>query len=361
MKSFSCQCGNPLFFDNYSCLQCAAEVGFDPATLTMQQLGEGSAFKRCANGTDYQVCNWLLPADDTETLCESCRLNQVIPNLSSPQSSFLWAKTEAAKRRTIYSLLSAGLPLQPTTTAGLGAINEQGSNQPLHLSFRFMESLGGAPVMTGHDAGIITLNLEEADDAIRERNRQNLSEVYRTLLGHFRHEIGHYYWSMWFENDEKRDEVLPAFRELFGDERVSYDESMKAYYANGPSPTWQATSISAYSTMHPWEDWAETWAHYLHFTDALETFESLGLRKTYINAAFEADAEVPPPFGNEDPTAFLAKLQHWTEISSAINELSSSLGHNMLYPFVVSPMVVKKLFFIDCMIRRQAAELRALK
>lgn len=362
MQSFSCECGNPLFFENTVCLKCRHEVGFDPCTMTMRPLTAEVPLKRCSNGVNFAVCNWLLPNEGAGEFCVSCSLNQLIPNLSSPQTVGLWAKMESAKRRAAFSLLSLGLPLQPLPdSSSAGAQNETGAVVPLKLSYRLLQPFPDAPVITGHDAGLITLNLEEADDSIRERNRANLGEPYRTLLGHFRHEIGHYYWSMWFENDSKREEVLAAYRELFGDERLSYVDAMQAYYQNGPRPGWQENSISAYSTMHPWEDWAETWAHYLHVMDALESFESLGLRRSASmpKETVEKIDRLPEPFAGISPAEFTRKLQTWLELSPAINEIASSLGHNMSYPFVISTTVIRKLFFIDCLVKRQAAALTA--
>lgn len=362
MQSFSCECGNPLFFENTVCLKCRFEVGFDPASMTMRPLTAEAPVKRCSNGVNFAVCNWLLPMEGAGELCLSCGLNQMIPNLAAPGIVGLWAKMEGAKRRAAFSLLSLGLPLQPLPDPGsAGALNETGATVPLKLSYRLLQPFPDAPVITGHYAGLITLNLEEADDSIRERNRANLTEPYRTLLGHFRHEIGHYYWSMWFENDAKREEVLPAYRELYGDERASYSNAMQAYYQNGPLPGWQESCISAYATMHPWEDWAETWAHYLHLMDALESFESLGLRRSTALPKEIVDKidNLPPPFEKISPAAFTRKLQTWLELTPAINEISASLGHNMSYPFVISTPVIRKLFFIDCLVKRQAAALIA--
>lgn len=363
MKTYSCACGNPLYFENTTCLKCWHEVGFDPSTLEMRRLDEATPLKRCANGAAHLLaCNWLVPKNDDEAYCVSCRLSHLIPNLGSPQTLQLWIKMEMAKRRALFSILSLGLPVQPLPEPqALGALDEKGQVVPLKLSYQILQPLPDAPVITGHAAGVITLNLEEADDALRERNRVALNEPYRTLLGHFRHEIGHYYWSMWFENDPKRDEVLGAFRELFGDERADYGQAMNAYYRDGPRPGWQECCISAYSTMHPWEEWAETWAHYLHMVDALESFESLGLRRsaTMPRETIEKIAPLPAPFEKVAATGFSNRLQSWLELTPAINELASSLGHNRSYPFVVSPPVVRKLFFIDCMVKRQVKAARA--
>ena len=357
MRTYSCTCGNPLYFENTFCLKCRHEVGFDPAALDMRRLDDRTPLKRCANGAaNLRACNWLIQKKGTEAYCVSCSLSRLIPNLASSNTLQLWVKMEAAKRRALFSMLSLGIPLQPLPDPkAMGAVNEKGQVVPLALSYRILQPLPNAPVITGHDAGMITLNLEEADDAIRERNRMALNEPYRTLLGHFRHEIGHYYWSMWFENDPTRDEVLGAFRELFGDEHLDYANAMQAYYRNGPQAGWQGNCISAYSTMHPWEEWAETWAHYLHMVDALESFESLGLRRSAAmpKETIEKIVPLPVPFHKAAVAEFTDKLQSWLELTPAINELSTSLGHNMSYPFVVSPPVIRKLFFIHCMVKRQ--------
>jgi hypothetical protein len=55
----------------------------------------------------------MVPAGDEQPLCLACRLNNVIPDLSDPESRERWAKVESAKRRLVYSLLRLGLPLVP--------------------------------------------------------------------------------------------------------------------------------------------------------------------------------------------------------------------------------------------------------
>src|SRR6202011_5238904 len=36
--------------------------------------------------------------------------------------------------------------------------------------------------------------------------------------------------------------------------------------------------VTPYASAHPWEDFAETWAHYFHMVDTLETATAFGLR-----------------------------------------------------------------------------------
>lgn len=349
MNHFFCSCGNELFFENTQCLVCHSEVGFFSDTRTMHVVGGETGMRRCANGTEYGVCNWVIAGDNPYIYCTACRLNLVVPDLSRPGNLELWGKMEAAKRRALHTILTYGLPV----------LQEEGDVCP-PLLLKFLLPDPGCQVITGHEEGVITLNLLEADDAIREQNRKSLNEPYRTLLGHFRHELGHYYWSRWFEHDPAAEEVLPAFRELFGDERVDYGSALQAYYANGPEPDWQLSHISAYSTMHPWEDWAETWAHYLYIMDALETIKSFGLQMRKGRAdqsIFSKDTAVlPPPFESKAPDELLVSLHRWANMSPAINELALSLGHDHLAPFVLSAPVVKKLHFVHCMIERQRAK-----
>jgi hypothetical protein len=92
------------------------------------------------------------------------------------------------------------------------------------------------------------------------------------LLGHFRHEVGHYFWDRLVATDPHQ---LEEFRVLFGDDRQDYGEALKRHYDEGAPANWQDTYISMYATMHPWEDFAETWAHYLHIVDTLETAGAL--------------------------------------------------------------------------------------
>ena len=222
-------------------------------------------YRKCANYATHQVCNWMVPAEDEEPLCVACRPNCTIPNLEREDNLVKWARIERGKRRTFYGLLRLGLPIVPRA---------EGSDQGLAFDFLSSEDAPeGEPVLTGHANGLITLNLDEADPAHRERMRVDMDETYRTLVGHFRHEIEHYYWGNGADGDGGR---LEAFRALFG-RMLDYGEALQAHYENGLLVSWQDEFITSYASSHPWEDWAETWAHYLHITDTLETAAHFGI------------------------------------------------------------------------------------
>jgi hypothetical protein len=216
------------------------------------------------------------------------------------------------------------------------------------VAFDLLRSPPGGPrVLTGHASGLITLNVLEADDAQREQIRHALREPYRTLLGHFRHEIGHYYWDRLIVGTRWHE----AFRQVFGDERADYAAALKANYENGPPSDWPNHFISSYASTHPWEDWAETWAHYLHIYDSLDTALGFGLTADDVELQLE-------PFRLEDlydpqhPDAgrFLELLNSSLELITVLNELARSLGQPDIYPFVLSRPVVRKLHFIQLVV-----------
>ena len=275
MKLFRCQsCGQLLYFENRTCEQCGHRLGYLPDAGALSALepaedgawtalaAPGQTVRFCQNaGAD--ACNWLVPPGTNDAFCIACRHNHIIPALKSPEELDLWRKMELAKHRLFYTLLKLKLPLANRI------------EDPTHgLAFDFLEEQPGGPkVLTGHDDGLVTLNLKEADDAHREKLRAAMGEPYRTLLGHFRHEVGHYYWDVLVRDGGP----LLAFRALFGDETADYEQALKKHYANGAPADWPLRFVSAYATAHPWEDWAETWAHYLHIVDTLEMASSFGM------------------------------------------------------------------------------------
>jgi hypothetical protein len=332
MIYFACNCGNTLFFENTLCLQCGSTVGYNPADNAMKPVS--AAYVPCRNGTEFAVCNWLVPAPGPE-YCTACVLNHMVPDLNVPGNQESWHKMEKAKRRAIYTLTRLRIAPVGRTT------------RPDGLAFDFLTPTPQLGVMTGHDDGIITLNLNEADDLYRERQRHQLGEPYRTLIGHFRHELGHYYWDRFFLGRSEDDALLVEYRTLFGDEREDYSAALTRYYANGPAANWSATHISGYATSHPWEDWAETWAQYMHIIDGIETAESFGWKSKSVPTPFT-------PFRAEDvlagtpnaDTTFLSTLNDWVRLSPTLNEMASSLGHTTLYPFVFTPQIARKILFI---------------
>lgn len=334
MKSFHCQCGNRIFFDNTTCLACGRPLGFDPRQLAMLSLGEagegrllspdGAAWVRCGNQRLHGHCNWLLPAGTPESLCQSCRLNRVIPALDHTDNLQLWSKVEQAKRRLIYSLRSLDLPLE--------------DRQGTRLGFRIMEDRRRNPdvfesfVATAHHDGIITINIAEADDVTRHAVREQMRERYRTLLGHLRHESGHFYFSRLTTGPG----VLEECRERFGDERSDYPSALQHYYDHGAAPDWPERHVSAYASAHPAEDFAETFAHFLHINDALESARAAGL----------ADSSEDGGRG---------WIKEWMNLSVTLNEILRSLGGDDPYPFVLTNPVVSKLEFMDRIVRRPVA------
>lgn len=337
MKRFKCRCGQPVFFENTQCVQCGEQLGFDPWSLELLTLNRennalrsdsGMLYRQCRNWIEHDNCNWLIPADSDKHFCNACELNRTIPNLSTPNNIAYWNRLEHDKRRLIYTLLRLGLPVlskRPDWPYGLAFdfIEDQRSNPNVEEAF----------VTTGHKDGVITINVAEADDVTRAMARKRMNESYRTVLGHFRHESGHYY----FEILSKPDLVIGTFRELFGDERHDYQAALREYYQAGPSPGWQERHISAYATAHPLEDWAETWAHYLHISDSLETAAAYNLT------------------GHDLSKDFSQGLVDWMQLTIVLNELNRSLGLRDPYPFVISAVVAQKLAFVHDLIMPYSA------
>jgi hypothetical protein len=341
MKLFNCpHCRHRLYFENARCLNCGSFVLYDPELSSFVLSGSDDVFL-CAN-IDQCGCNWRAP--EGERFCRACALNKTIPDLSIAGNRERWSRVEAAKKRAIYSLLAFGLPVRPK----VGADDQAG------LAFDFLaDTVSGAPVgeriLTGHDNGLITLNVAEADSAEREKMRMMMGESYRTLLGHFRHELGHYYWDRLVRDDAR---WLERFRALFGDERADYAAALQRHYADGAPPDWQANHISAYAASHPWEDWAETWAHYLHITDTLEMMQALDLPLDRIKAAepYQSQGDAGRVLAEPDDAAaakpFERILDGWLVLSEASNSINRCMGLPDLYPFVISPGAAGKLAFV---------------
>lgn len=344
MKYFECECGNTLFFENSMCLQCGYEVGYDPTTDRMKRVA--SPYTRCRNGNEYSTCNWLIPAGQEQEYCPACRLNRTVPDTSIPANLVLWQKIEAAKRRVFYTL--ARLGIAPSSLL----------LQPDGVAFDFLIPTPELPVTTGHEKGIITINLLEADDVYREKTRTALGEPYRTLVGHLRHELGHYYWDKFFLHRTNEDPLLMECRELFGDERADYSAALQQHYTAGATPAWQATHITAYATAHPWEDWAETWAQYLHILDGTETAAAFGWAGHQVPIAIKpfSPTEVLGKSAHEADGRLFETLNAWSRLSPALNEMAASLGHTALYPFVLSTASVRKITFVHKMVTLAAAE-----
>ena len=351
MKLFECQhCGQPLYFENSSCESCGRRLGYLVSEETISALEPNGdlwralarpdrPYRMCANAV-HDACNWLVPADDPEPFCVACRHNRTIPDLTIPANLFHWRKIEAAKHRLFYSLLRFGLPL--VTTA----------EDPNGLTFDFL-SPGVAPVVTGHSGGLITLNVAEADDVERERQRREMGEPYRTLLGHFRHEIAHYYWDKFVANSPN----IGPFRHIFGDERRDYSWAIQKHYDSGPRADWQDRFITAYASAHPWEDFAETWAHYLHMVDTLETARAFRMS---VRPRVKQNEPMSTVIDFDPYQAELDRLiEGWLPLVFAVNSINRSMGNADLYPFVLTPNVIAKLDFVHNLIHSKGAQYQA--
>ena len=355
MRAFHCdRCRSLVFFENVQCVRCGHALGFLPDANDLSTLepttdrlwralapgAEGRLYRRCRNDEQHQVCNWLVPLDDPNPFCAACRLNEVIPNLDVPGNPERWRKLESAKRRIIYTLMRLGLSMDGVP----------GENRPA-LRFRFLGNPDYGPLpLTGHSQGAITINIAEADDEERERRRVHLREPYRTLLGHLRHEIAHYYWDQLISWTPR----LTRFRELFGNEEANYDPALQAYYRQGPPADWQSRHITAYASAHPWEDWAETWAHYLHIVDTVETAASFGI--TLNPRHPDSKAMTADPTKVAEPDTTLDKvLEHWLPLTYALNALNRGMGLPDLYPFVLRGPAIEKLQFVHEVVQETRA------
>ncbi len=344
-RAFSCACGRPVFFRNSVCLACNRPLGYAPgrgALLALEPVRGGSwreagvpvrrapRYARCANLDSAAACNWLLDASEKLagfTLCRCCRLTRTVPDLTQPGADLWWCRIEQAKRRLVSSLIGLKLP-----------VVSKAEDAERGLAFDLLLAPPAGPaVITGHADGVITLDASEADDANREARRHELGEPYRTLLGHLRHETGHYYWQRLVESTA----LLQPCRELFGDEREDYAQALQRHYAHGAPADWGQRFVSAYASCHPWEDWAETWAHYLHLVDTLDTARSFGLDGERVELSYERFGA-----GIVDDAGFLRLINSWMELTGVLNELSRSMGVADFYPFVLSAPAVRKLHLV---------------
>lgn len=355
MAPYPCpNCKRLVHFEVRICPACTFTLGYDPASDAFLFLGDGATTWRgtdgqphdvvvCANNNEYEVCNWLVATADDTPFCRACRHNRMIPDLTVASVPPRWRKIEEAKRRMFHTLIHLGLPIE-TKAEEIDRI--QG------LAFDFLydpaaEGQGQAQITTGHDGGVITLNLIEADDVERERIRRDMGEPYRTLLGHFRHEVGHHYWSRLIETDPAE---LDAFRAVFGDETIDYAQALKAHYGPDGSKLWTDDYVSFYATAHPWEDFAETFAHYLHMVDTLATIGGFAMTM----APFPGPENLPEPIVDFDAyTAsteqLSAQMLPW---SFALNAANRSMGQPDLYPFRLSPAITRKIDYVNRLVAK---------
>jgi len=336
MRTFECACGARIFFENSICVNCGLALGFAPELGVMTALtptpdggllahANGSPHRRCTNYVEQGICNWLLPGAGGPELCQACALTRTVPDLSQSDNQSLWADMERAKRRLLYSLQRLGLPTLSR------------AESPNGLAFDIKADTPNEHVLTGHADGLITLNLAEADPVLREKMRVAMEERYRTPLGHFRHESGHYYWDLLVRDTE----FLQPCRALFGDDQLDYGAALRAHYDNDEAD-WQQEFISSYASAHPWEDWAETWAHYLHIVDTLETAQDFGL---------VGWSPLSPGFEEVSAEAI---TREWGTLTVALNALNRSMGMPDAYPFLPSDRVNEKIAFVHRVVSESA-------
>ena len=355
MAPYPCpNCKRLNHFEVRVCPACAFTLGYDPASDGFLFLGDGATIWRdgdgephdavvCANNNAYGVCNWLVSTAENTPYCRACRHNRTIPDLTVPTVPERWGKIEAAKRRLFHTLIKLGLPLETK-------LEEVDKIQGLAFDFLYdpaAEEQGQAQITTGHDGGVITLNLIEADDVARERARRAMGEPYRTLLGHFRHEVGHHYWSRLIETDP---DELAAFRAVFGDETIDYAQALADHYGPNSNKIWTDDYVSYYATSHPWEDFAETFAHYLHMVDTLATIGGMDIRM----AAFPGPEANPGARIDFDP--YHASTDQLTRemvpYSFALNAVNRSMGQPDLYPFRLSAAITGKIDYVNRLVAR---------
>lgn len=360
MRHFHCDhCQATVFFENDTCLSCGAQLGFVPDEGQMRafvppadapprapwaRANGQPALSPCANRFSASLCNWMLAADpvaqgdgvNEPPLCLSCRLTEVLPALDAPENGLRWQRIEQAKRRLLFTLL--GLGLVPTP--------KQGPDDTQGLAFHLLADQPGAPrVKTGHDRGTITINVAEADDDLREAVRVRLGEPTRTLLGHLRHETAHYLHYRWIDGTPAAD----TCRAAFGDERVDYAEALARHYSEGPPHDWSLHFVSAYASAHPWEDWAETCAHYLLVHDAVQTAASWGMQLSGSTTATPLAPDVGPP-----PGVAQLVLQQWLPVAQFLNAMNRSIGRRDSYPHLLPPDVLHKMGVVQSLLQAVA-------
>ncbi|MDI7775168.1 putative zinc-binding metallopeptidase [Asticcacaulis sp. EMRT-3] len=354
MRLFRCDhCGNPIHFDNRVCLNCGFRLGFVPEALGLyavtadprvaerwRRVDEPQfVYRFCANAA-WDICNWLVPEDEPENFCQACRHNGLVPDPNTELGLKRWRRIAEAQRHLFYSFLRWNLPHPTRREDPQGGLLFDLKNDEI--------TPDGAckPAVIGHDEGHIVIRNAEADDLTREQQRELMNEPYRTLLGHFRHETGHFIWNKLVRDQNKLD----SFRAIFGDERDDYAEALERHYHEGPPPGWGDHYISFYATTHPWEDFAECFAHVLHIVDSLETAHIYG-----IALAPMAHTELAAQAGFDPYTVldFDRIAEVWIPLSLALNSIHHSMGERDLYPFILTPAIQAKLKYVHSLITRQ--------
>lgn len=354
MHALTCPICNALSgFLNQQCPNCGTTVGIHLPSRSLVVASEdgveidGQRWVYCSS-RQHPGCNWLTLAELDERsigLRGRCFPDSLVRRLPDNEDTIALEKLRVTLpdlRMLVYQLVDLGLPVEPFWRSEGG------------LAFDLLSSVTtGKPVTIGHANGIITIDLAESMDAYRERMRVRLGEPYRTMLGHFRHEVGHYFQHVLVETGTGADEYLDKCREIFGDERAGYADALDRHYRLGPPGDWRTSYISEYATMHPWEDFAECFAHYLHITGTIDTARESGLMLDSDQVRFTMDRDIVPLQSYADePIERL--LYDWKWLSTMFNRVNVAMGRRPLYPFDIPQPVVRKLGFVHRVIRETA-------
>jgi hypothetical protein len=323
MRAFLCRvCDSRLVIEDVECTVCWTATGYSRLEGDMVPVyngtyldAGGARWFRCRT-RELSGCNWLVPYEGEQ--CFSCGLTRTRPPDADLHGLGLYPVAEGAKRHLIAELDRIGLP-----------IVTRAEDPDKGLCFDLLSSVNEKIIM-GHNRGAVTIDLAEGDDVIRVKMQREFREPFRTMLGHFRHEIGHYYEMLLVRDDD----TIERTRAMFGDETAPYQAAIERHYRDGPPRGWEASYISSYATMHPFEDFAETFAHFLHIRDAVDTAGNFGL--------IEVD---------DDSTEFGDLVRHtWIPLSTALNQINRSMGRSPLYPFVLPEPVLRKLEFVASLV-----------
>ena len=337
MIAFSCpRCRGFVTFEAMKCRWCKADYALHPPSETMVSVTDAEAaievdgriWRCCANR--HWLCNWLVTEDAGTAHCLSCALVRRRPDPDDTIAMEKLAEARTNLRRLVFQLTDLGLPITPHYEREGG------------LAFDLLSSYSdNEKIMIGHANGVVTIDLVETLDDYRERLRVVLGEPYRTMLGHFRHEVGHYYQNVLVESGPLIDEC----REIFGDERASYSDAIDRHYRLGAPEDWREHYISEYATMHPWEDFAECFAHYLHISDTLQTTAS-GDVVWHANPARGYPLEDIVPLVDYRTESAERMLWDWGRAATFFNLINRSMGKTDLYPFELNAAVFTKLSFV---------------
>lgn len=351
MRAFACPaCQGFVPFEVRQCPSCEVAVALHLPSRSMHALTsdhvevDGQGWVPCTQAEPYG-CNWLAPAEQEAAARGRCLADSLIRRKPDADDTIAREKlppTTAALRRLVYQLIDLGLPVDPHWRRDGG------------LAFDLLSSYStGEKIMIGHANGVITIDLVESLDAYRETLRVRLGEPYRTMLGHFRHEAGHYYQNILVETGPGAVRYLDRCRELFGDERASYSDAIARHYRDGAPAGWQESFISEYATMHPWEDFAECFAHYLHITDTLDTASEAGMVLQANRVRFAAPGDIAPLTSYAEASVE-ELLDDWRWIALFFNRVNAAMGKNPLYPFEITAPVADKLGFVHMVVQQSA-------